>query len=120
MPGSIKPAPASGRLQNYPFTTFASYSMPYTREVAVSDYKDGSSQRSLKANASKRRWRVTHRLKASDLVTLRAFYKAHLIQPFNFMDRINNAACKAVFTGSFQESWMPGYFSVSVELIEVV
>lgn len=119
MPGSVKSAPDGGTLQNYPFTKFTAYAMPYTREVGIAEYKDGSSQRSSKANVSKRRWKVTHRLTAADLVTMRAFYKAHLVQPFNFTDRINNVACKATFTGAFQETWMPGYFSVSVELSEV-
>jgi hypothetical protein len=120
MPGSVKIAPDSGSLQNYPFTEFAAYTMPYTREGAGSEYTGGSSQRFLKANASKRRWRVAQRLTADELQTMRDFYKTHLLQPFNFVDRINDTACKAVFTGTFQETWSPGYYSISVELSEVV
>jgi hypothetical protein len=120
MPGSVKVAPESGSLDNYPFTKFATYAMPYARDGAAAEYNDGSSQRSLKAGVSKRRWRVSHRLTAAELETMRAFYKAHLIQPFNFIDRINDMACRATFTGTFQEVWNPGYFFVSAELQEVV
>lgn len=120
MPGNVKTAPESGSLENYPFTKFAAYAMPYQRDGAATEYKDGSSQRSLKANVSKRRWRVAHRLTASELQTMRDFYKDHLVQPFNFVDRINDMATKAVFTGQFTETWQPGMFLVSVELSEVV
>jgi hypothetical protein len=120
MLGTVKIALEGGSLQNYPFTRFTAYAMPYTRNGGGSGYKDAYSPRFLKAYDSKRRWRVAHRLTAAELQTLRDFYKAHLVQPFNFVDRINDLSCKAVFTGTFQEKSNPDHFSVSVELSEVV
>lgn len=62
----------------------------HAREFPLLDneYKDGSSQRSLLASSSRKRWQLSKRLTPSDLVTLRNFYDSvegpH--QPFYFYD----------------------------------
>jgi hypothetical protein len=120
MPGSVKTNSDSGSLPDYPFKEFAAYAMPYARESCVSDCKGGCSGQVLKSNVCKRRWRVAQRLTVAELQTMRDFYKTHLVSPFKFDDGINDIECRAVFTGTFQESRRRGYFSVSVELLEVV
>ena len=119
MPGSVKAAPDRSLLPAYPQARFSGYNMTYTREGAANEYNDGSSQRAQKASESKRQWRVSHRLSAAELVTFRSFWKAHLLDPFRFVDRLNSVECKAVFTGSFQETWSLGQWLVSVVLLEV-
>jgi hypothetical protein len=120
MPGSVKTLADSGPLQTYPFKEFAAYALPYAREAAGSEYSLGGSTRLINTSLSKRRWRVVQRLTAAELAAMWDFYRAHLVQTFNFVDRINDMECRAVFTGTFQETQGANYFYVSVELSEVV
>jgi hypothetical protein len=117
MPGVV--TALSGITDVYPFTTFVGFTAVLTAPTAIISYPDGSSQRRAKATDPRRAWNVSHRLSASGAVTMRAFYKAHLVALFKFKDVSNGLTYHAVFTGPYKEERvLSGRFNITLQLQE--
>jgi len=85
MPGSVQNA--------VPLTVLpASLSRAFVHEreypVLDNEYRNGESQRSVPANNSRKRWRLTKRLTPAQLSALRDFFDARKVpaEPFYFYD----------------------------------
>lgn len=117
MPGNV--ATLSGIADTYPFTQFAQFSVVLSASTAMFEYPDGSSQRRNKAANPRRSWTVSHRLSATDVAIMRAFYRSHLIAPFRFTDISNGLIYTAVFAGPYsEERSFNNRFNVSLQLQE--
>jgi phage-related protein len=117
MPGTI--AALSGITDTYPLTTFSAFAITYGAETAMAEYPDGSSQRRNKATNHKRKWVVSHRVSSSVAVTMRAFYRAHIIAPFRFTDVSNGVTYNAVFNAGYSEQRLLSRYTISLSLLEV-
>lgn len=73
MPGSIANAAPTAVL---PLSLSRAFSHSREYPLIENEYKDGTSQRSLQASTSRKRWKLTKRLTPSQLSALRTFYFA--------------------------------------------
>ena len=73
MPGSIANAAPSTVL---PLSLSRSFAPSREYALIENEYKDGTSQRSLQATTSRKRWKLTKRLTPTQLSALRTFYFA--------------------------------------------
>jgi hypothetical protein len=88
MPSNVAAAVPTGVL---PQTLCTAFSENRVYPMLTQPYHDGTTERSLIVNgvdaaASIRRWRLSKRLKASDLATLKTFFESHNggLTPFYF------------------------------------
>lgn len=117
MPGNVKTI--TDTLDYFPSSLHSAYAVTHTRHAVISEYPDGSSQRHSDVETSRRSWRFSKRLTASELSALRDFYFAHVGKPFLFKDLHSGQHVKAVFTSSWSETYDLGRFTVSLETAEV-
>jgi hypothetical protein len=132
MPGSVQNAAPAAVLPQSLSRAFV-----HAREYPVIDneYRNGESQRSIKASTSRKRWRLAKRLTPGQLQALRAFYEARSgpAEPFYFYDPYEtnpkfsyDPAGQAVpgrytvrFNCEWSESLSLGRAEVEIELLEV-
>jgi len=117
MPGSVQPI--SGALDAFPVSLYTALSTSYNRNARLSEYPDGSSQRSCTVATSLRSWRFSKRLTAAKMATLRAFYYSHVNQPFLFHDLLSGTDIKAMFVSPWSETYDLGRYTTELELAEV-
>jgi len=109
----------------------------HTREflVSVNEYMDGSSQRGLLANTSRKRWRLAKRLMPVKMAELRAFYEArsgpheafYFYDPYESNPRFSydptGATVQGRYTVRFDGGWSQAMGlargDVEIQLIEV-
>jgi hypothetical protein len=118
MPGSVPSIDPAG-LDSFPVSLYSAYAVRYARFCLTSDYPDGSLQRSSPVTTSTKSWRISKRLTASQLATLRTFYWAHVGKTFLFRDLASGQNIKAVFAGAWSESLDMGRLNVSLDVQEV-
>ncbi len=132
MPGSVANAAPSTVLPQSLCTAFA-HERAYP--LVENEYKDGSSQRTVLATTSRKRWRLSKRLTPTQLQELRDFYDARQgpVEPFYFYDPYETnpkfsydptgEAVAGRYTVRFDGEWKqfsgPGRSDVSIELIEL-
>lgn len=117
MPGNIKTI--TGQLDIFPESLCTDYAVTHTRHAVVSEYPDGSSQRHSDVATTRKSWRLSKRLTASQLAELREFYFSHIGKPFLFRDLHTGQYVKAVFTSAWSETYDLGRFLASLEIAEV-
>ncbi|GIW56061.1 MAG: hypothetical protein KatS3mg082_2465 [Nitrospiraceae bacterium] len=85
MPGSVQNA---APLTVLPASLSRAFIDAREYPVADNEYRNGESQRSVQANNSRKRWRLTKRLTPAQLSALRDFYEARKgpAEPFYFYD----------------------------------
>ena len=85
MPGSVQNA---APLTVLPASLSRAFIDAREYPVADNEYRNGESQRSVQANNSRKRWRLTKRLTPAQLSALRDFYEARTgpAEPFYFYD----------------------------------
>lgn len=83
MPGYLgQPAPVGV----FPFSLSTKFTASRTYEARVSEYHDGTTDRGLMVDSSRKSWRMSKRLSAADAQTLRAWWDAHQADAFYFYD----------------------------------
>lgn len=135
MPGSVSNAVATTVMPKALCASFVEAREWSTEENA---YPDGSSQRRARVAASRKRFQLTARLRASDLVALRDFYDARKgpIEPFYYYNLTENTIGTPVgsnydasgtsttgrytvtFLGEWQQQMGLARGQASIELIE--
>ena len=132
MPGSVQNAAPATVLPQSLCRAFA-----HEREYPLveNEYRNGESQRSAQAAASRKRWRLTKRLAPAALQALREFYDARKgpAEPFHFYDPYETNpkfSCDPTgqaiagryivrFNSDWQQSCGPGRSDVQLELVEL-
>jgi hypothetical protein len=132
MPGSVANAAPATVL---PLSLSVSFAHERAYPLIEIEYKNGESQRSVQATASRKRWRLTKRLAATALQSLRDFYDARhgTSEPFYFYDPYETvprfsydptgAAIAGRYVVRFNSDWSQsvglGRSDVQLELIEL-
>ena len=132
MPGSVQNA---APLTVLPHTLCRAFAHSREYPVIANDYRNGESQRSVQAAASRKRWQLAKRLAPAALQALRDFYDARrgTLEPFYVYDPFETvpkfsydptgAALNGRYTVRFNCDWTqsvgPGRSDVSIELIEI-
>jgi hypothetical protein len=130
--GSVRSASPSAVLPNALCRAFV-----HTREYPALDneYRNGESQRSVQAATSRKKWSLSKRLTAAQLLALRNFYDARggTQEPFSFYDPYEanpkfsydptgstvSGRYTVRFGGGWNQSITPGRGDVQIELVEV-
>ena len=132
MPGSVENAAPATVL---PLSLCRTFVHERSYPLIENEYKNGESQRSVQAAASRKRWRMAKRLTATQLGDLRDFYEARggTLEPFYFYDPYETnpkfswdptgIATTGRYTVHFDGEWSQtvglGRSDVSIELIEL-
>jgi phage-related protein len=103
--------------------------------VLENEYRNGESQRSVRASSSRKRWRLSKRLTPAQLQALRDFYEARKgpQEPFYFYDpwetvpkfsydpagQATQGRYTVRFDGGWEQSAGIGLIEVSIELVEL-
>jgi hypothetical protein len=122
MPGNVQNAVSSGVL---PWSLFTAFSESRERPVLISEYRDGSSQRTSLTSTSRLRYSISKRLIAAQMTTLRNFYLANVGKAFKvYRKKANqdagNTAYKLMrFEGAWNEEITMGRSNITIQLVEV-
>lgn len=114
MPGSIQNAAPTAVM---PLSLSRSFAPSREYPLIENEYKDGTSQRSLQATTSRKRWKLTKRLTPTQLSALRTFYFArngplgefYFYDPFETSPKFSydptGVATTGRYTVHFDGSW---------------
>lgn len=132
MPGSVANAAPTTVL---PQSLCRAFSHSRAYPILENEYKDGTSQRSVLATTSRKKWTLRKRLTPTQLSTLRTFYDARngTHEPFYFYDPYETSpkfsydptgvAGTGRYVVRFNTDWAqfvgPGRSDVDIELIEL-
>lgn len=116
MPGNV---PAAVPVDSFPALFYRAFSEQRAYVVQVNEYRNGESQQLNQTATSRRRWRLSARLTAADLATLRTFYDAHpKTVPF-FFTPIGETVKSCRFDCAWRQASQPALADVSLELLEI-
>ncbi len=122
MPGNLDAAAPVGSL---PDSLYSAFTEQRAFPMLAAQYHDGRTERGLIEDGvnlpvSIRSWKLTKRLNAADLATLKTFFEAHEggLIPFTFTDLQGNDIT-AVFRGDWNESTGIQRTNVPLEIVEV-
>lgn len=132
MPGNVAAATPSTVL---PLSLARAFARSRKYPVLVNEFADGSAQRGLLTNNSRKRWRLAKRLTPAKIAELRAFYEARkgAHQAFYFYDPYETnprfsydgtgATVQGRYTVRFEGGWSQamglGRGDVEIQLVEV-
>jgi phage-related protein len=132
MPGSVQNAVSATVL---PQSLCVAFTHERAYPLIENEYKNGESQRSVQATASRKRWRLTKRLTPGALQTLRNFYDArngtaeafYFYDPYETSPKFSYDPTGVVTVGRYtvrfnsdlQQSSGPGRSDVGMELLEL-
>lgn len=116
-----------------PNSLASAFTQEQTYANLINEYADGQSQRDIQVTNSRRHWKLTKRLKPTQMATLRSFYLTHLHAAFYFYDHQEsdpignfdetgvdtNGRFAVRFASPWEQSMGPGLGDVALELEEL-
>ena len=125
MPANIRNAISVGVM---PYSLSAQFSESREYPLLVTEYRDGSSQRQVLSDSSRKQFRLAKRLSATELSELRLFYLEHVTDAFHFYpkqtdhDPTGESAVGRYlvrFDGPWNESLGLGRSTAELQLVEL-